>query len=174
MEEQTTNEGFYTKTDEEFYAKCAKNLEELHTFPISHQEKRNLHFLIYETMERYIENQQVSKETEEKINILTAELAQLGNSFYGLISTGEEVNRNLKELYDTGKITLINMQINTEKINEAARQVNQVKEQVEETANQIEHNQGQMKRTIETLEEKLDAKTTLLQITREMTHQKKE
>ena len=62
--------GYYPETDEEFYSIISKNLNELDSFPISIQEKKELWFKIYETAQRYEEQKQIDlKGTSERLGI---------------------------------------------------------------------------------------------------------
>jgi hypothetical protein len=152
-------------SDEEFYAKCSKNLEELYSFPISLQEKRNLHFLIYETIEQHIELKRTSQETKESMHKLTEGLNQIGNSFYSIFENAELIKKELGGICESGKIILINNQINAENMKNITQSINETTKGIKEVRKKII--------ALKKENEELDKKNTALEIIQNMTNQNK-
>jgi hypothetical protein len=140
-------------TDEELYSTCSKHLNELvytDNFPISLEEKRNLWFQIYETMQRHEEDKKSSKETEENFRKFGEGLVYLETSLYDL-------KENIGKLNGSAKIAAINGQIAVAKMKDALRLIDKTKKNV------IETTKG--------LQRKLDVKNTILGITLRMVNQ---
>jgi hypothetical protein len=139
-------------TDEVFYGTVAKHLEELHSFPISFEEKRQLYYSMYEGMMRHEELKISAKQTEEGFRRFGESLCYLERAIYTIRDSVGKLNEN-------GKIALLNAQIANEKMKEAVKMIKKTKQNV------IETTKG--------LQVKLAQKDALLSITLGMTSQGK-
>ena len=137
-------------TEEKFYELMSQRLEEIYSLPISLKEKRNLHYLTYETMHRYIEGNKCHQENEKNWIRLGEGLKKLETSLY-------QIKDNLEKIQESGKIALINAQIASAKMKDSIRKINKINQNGEETT--------------KGLVAKLDAKNTLLDVTLKMINQ---
>lgn len=130
--------GCYPETDEEFYSIISKNLNELDSFPISIEEKKELWFKIYETAQRYEEQKQIDLNgASERLGIA---LQGMYKSVAGLFSTiGESLpllERTVANMLDTkDKMQYIseNIKLAKIKIQEISENMSDTKENMHKT-----------------------------------------
>ncbi|MFZ1970971.1 MAG: hypothetical protein WAU65_02225 [Candidatus Nanoarchaeia archaeon] len=148
----------YPGTDEEFYAMISNKLEEIYSLKylesnlVPMETRRELYYQIYRIMGDYVESKNRSQEIEDNFKRFGENLSLLRSSLYNI---GESV----KEIHESERIALINAQLATAGMRRAVDNINKLKQEVSETT------RGLLR--------KIDAKNTLLDVTRGMTSQKK-
>jgi hypothetical protein len=145
-------------SDEEFYRVCSEELANIPSYDISDEEKLKLKYTIYDTIIRYEEHKEMRIETERNFKELGESLSQLENSFLCL---GEDIG----QLYDVAKIAAINTKLAAAKMRDA---VTKTKDSVKK----IKEYKQETEKIIRGLEDKIDAKDTASDITRNMINQR--
>lgn len=141
----------YQKNSEEFYNLMAEKLEEIHSLSIPYEEKRELQYMVYETMANYIEIQNLKFKNSENFK-------KVGENLESLVKFVYQMRDGIESIQHNGRIALINAQIAAEKTREALIRL-------KETRKAVENNP-------KSLMKKLDVKNTLLEITQNMYHQR--
>jgi hypothetical protein len=165
-------------SDEEFYRVCSARLEEVYSFPVSFEEKRQLQYLIYETMQRYEEGKIIHKETEENSIKLGKNLSLLTDSLCEIAKNAGKIEENLRVALLNGQIAATQMKETMGVLKEAKQYADQTKvnldyatgdieqagEEISGLSKKIKKIEREVKVIKKGYERNLDAKDTVIEI----------
>jgi methyl-accepting chemotaxis protein len=149
----------YPDTDEEFYAMISNKLEEIYSLRdlesnmVPMETRRELYYQIYRLMGDYVESKNRSQEIEDNFKRFGENLDLLRSSLYN-------IGESIKEIHESERIALMNAQLAAAGMSRAVNKMNKLKQEVSETT------RGLLR--------KIDARNTILDLTKGMTSQKKD
>ena len=171
----------YPETDEEFYAGMSNTLNELiytDNFPISLDEKRKLWFLTYETMQRYEEGKINRVQLDESGKKLGESLGNLVKSVYAIGETAVGISNGLESIAKSQKATIQQLKENGKILERIKGYADESRRNMEDTLDNIDKtNEGmgiikkgikEVGRRVIFLKRKLEAKETVLEVTRNL------